>query len=90
MLAFKVIVNGQLHCTMGMGPTGSMHAFIGWSEVTHGRCFADLRLSGLTDRGDEQWIWPSVDDLKIGDKIEIEIVEIDDVDPPNIVDLANR
>ena len=78
MIAFKVSVNGDRVCTVGVGWDGVLTA--GVMRPPH---FGPrLQASGLEVATNEHLEW-TVPKIKVGDKICIEIIEADSVDEPS-------
>jgi hypothetical protein len=81
--AFVVTVNGQRLCTAGIGPNGVLSAIIDWVGGGRNRPSGGdfgFHVGGLDSRTGEHVDW-TTPELKVGDSVTVEIVEIDEVDP---------
>jgi hypothetical protein len=80
MIAFVVSVNGHRVRTIGIGDSGVLSAIVSWT--VHPGEPGDLRLSfgGLDTRTDEHIRWPDPPEIKVGDTVTIQVVEMDAVD----------
>jgi hypothetical protein len=81
MRAFKVYVNGKRLCLAGIGDNGVLTANVVW--VT-GRGGADqfLEVGGLVGATDENVRWAKRKPLRVGDQIQIKLVDATAVDKP--------
>jgi hypothetical protein len=81
--AFLVRLNGKRLCTAGVGPNGVLTAIVDW--VGGGpRRTADghfgFHVGGLDSRTGEHLDYEAPE-LKVGDKVTVELIEADHVDP---------
>jgi hypothetical protein len=81
MRAFEVFLNGKKLCVAGIGDDGVLSAIVNW--VT-GKNAADLFLhvGGLVSPIDEHVSWENQKHLRVGDRIEVKIIEASFVDKP--------
>ncbi len=83
MKAFVVRVNGKRLCTAGIGPDGVLSAIVNWvgggARRTAEGHFG-FHVGGLDSRTDEHVGWQTPE-LRVGDKVTVEIVEAEHVDP---------
>ncbi|PPD45451.1 MAG: hypothetical protein CTY16_10150 [Methylobacter sp.] len=99
MYAFKVQINDQEPIIGGAEDLGVLTAIVtatgklGFSSFPHrgdGTRNIDFRLGGLTTRGeeneDEHFTWLDATELKLGDRILIEIIETDTAHPIILVE----
>jgi hypothetical protein len=83
MKAFVVRVNGKRLCTAGVGPDGVLSATVNWVGGGPRRdAEGDLlfHVGGLDSRTGEHLDY-TTPQLRVGDKVSIEIVDADVVDP---------
>lgn len=83
MKAFLVRLNGKRLCTAGIGPNGVLTVSLYWvgggSRRTAEGHFG-FHVGGLDSRTDEHVDY-ATPDVKVGDKVTVEIIETDRVDP---------
>ena len=90
MTVFDVSVNGRRLCRAGVGADGVLNAIVSWAKLTGAAAAtarrlrqpleeARLHVGGLRD--DTHRRWPGRD-LKIGDRVAIDIVAATSWDPP--------
>jgi hypothetical protein len=81
MRAFRVALNGEKVCLVGIGDEGVVTAIV--SCVT-GRARDDLSLEvgGLVSSANEDIKWINQKPLRVGDELQIKIVEATLVDKP--------
>lgn len=83
MKAFLVRLNGKRLCAAGVGPNGVLTAIVNWvgggSRRTAEGHFG-FHVGGLDSRTGEH-IDYETPELKLGDKVTVEITEADQVDP---------
>jgi hypothetical protein len=81
MRAFKVHLNGKRLCLAGIGDEGVLTASVVWAT---GRDGADqvLEVGGLIGPTRENVSWTKRKPLRVGDQIQIEVVEVSGVDEP--------
>jgi hypothetical protein len=79
MRAFKIHLNGKRICIAGVGTDGVLTTHIDYV----GQKGDDIRLAvtGLFTKTDEHAIWTTMG-LKVGDKVQVTVVETDRVDKP--------
>jgi len=84
MLCFDVRVNGKRVTLAGVGEDGVLNAIVGWvcqERRSPGEpCTLDLSVGGLDERAHLRWVEDRP--LKVGDQVEIAIVEADAPDAP--------
>ena len=80
MIAFRVDVNGKQVCVAGVGQHGTLTTFVNYVSQDR-RTMLDLAVSGLYTATEEHAIWKKVD-LKVGDKVQVTIIETNSVDKP--------
>jgi hypothetical protein len=82
MRAFKVDLNGKKLCIAGVGRSGVLTAIV--SYVSRDRA-ADLflQVGGLDSLTNEHVRWVKQKPLRVGDKIRVEIIDVDSVDAPS-------
>jgi hypothetical protein len=80
--AFVVRLNGKRLCTAGIGPNGVLTAIVNWvgggSRRTAQGHFG-FHVWGLDSRSGEH-IEYGTPELKVGDKVTVELIEADQVD----------
>jgi hypothetical protein len=81
MMAFVVSVNGERVCTSGVAGRGVSSVGISWVAGAPRRNGLVFNVGGLDRLSNEFMDW-DVSQLKVGDKVTIEIIEADQVDPP--------
>jgi hypothetical protein len=83
MIAFRVRLNGKRLCTAGIGPDGVLTAIVTWvgggSRLPELSNF-DFHVGGLDSRTREHVDYETPQ-LQVGDKVSVEIIEADQVDP---------
>ena len=77
MIALLVKVNGKRICLAGIGDHGVLGAGIEWINTEHRKRLA-FHVGGLADDTFHEWTTPK---LKVGDKVLIQVVEADQVEP---------
>ena len=90
MIAFVISVNGKRCCTIGIEGEGVLTSHVtgvimaGISNVEGAPLNngLDFHAGGLDSTTQDHLRW-NVPEVQIGDRIEIEIVETDKVDPPS-------
>jgi len=80
MKAFDVRLNGKKICVAGIGEDGVMNTMID-HVVGNGRDRLDHTVGGLLSPTDEHVTWKRLP-LKVGDKVEVRIIEAAAVDSP--------
>jgi hypothetical protein len=83
MKAFLVRLNGKRLCTAGIGPNGVLTAIINWvggGSRRSGDGHFGFHVGGLDSRTGEH-IDYKTPERKVGDKVTVEIIEADQVDP---------
>jgi hypothetical protein len=80
MIAFRVNVNGKRTCVAGVGERGVLTTFVNYVSNDRQRTI-DTAVSGLYTATEEHAIWKKVD-LKVGDKVQVTIIETNSVDKP--------
>ena len=80
MKAFDVRLNGKKLCVAGIGEDGVMSTLID-HVVRNGHNGLDLTVGGLLSPTDEHVTWKRLP-LKVGDKVEVRIIEAAAVDSP--------
>ena len=81
--AFVVSVNGRPLCTAGIGPHGVLTANVYWvgggsQRMAEGHF--GFHVGGLDSRSGEHVNWETPE-LKVGDKVTVEIIETEQADP---------
>jgi|SRR5580658_4420253 hypothetical protein len=81
MRAFEVCLNGKKLCLAGIGDDGVLTAIVNWVK---GRGGTDmfLQVGGLVSQVDEHVRWVNQKHLRVGDQIQIRVVEASAVDKP--------
>jgi hypothetical protein len=79
MRAFKINLNGKRICVAGAGADGVLTTHIDY--VGQGSGHLRLAVTGLFTKTDEHAIWATLG-LKVGDKVQVTVVETDLVDKP--------
>jgi hypothetical protein len=82
MIAFVVAVNGQRICTVGVGDSGVLSAHVSWTGRAGKPGDLDLGIGGLDTRTEEHIRWPPPPEIKVGDSVTIQVIEMDSVDTP--------
>jgi len=81
--AFVVTVNGRRLCTAGIGLDGVLTTIVNWvgsgTQRDSGGHFG-FHVGGLDSRTGEHVNW-TTPQLKVGDRVTVEIVEVEEVDP---------
>ncbi|QEG22234.1 hypothetical protein [Mariniblastus fucicola] len=86
MLAFKIILNGDVICTAGADDGHRvLGAALSWTHRTPDDI--DFHVSGVPETN--QLFDYDVPAIKIGDKITIEVVDTDDISKPDTVKPPN-
>ena len=81
MRAFEVYLNGKKLCLAGIGDDGVLSAIVNWvTRRDRGDLF--LEVGGLISPTEEHVAWTSQKPLRVGDKIQVKIVERSTVDKP--------
>ena len=91
MIAFEIILNGQKLCTAGAGDLGVVATNLCWvrrKSLPDGVVIPDwtpeeltIDVGGIDSYTDEHLRWLR-EELKVGDTVEIRVIEIDRVDEP--------
>ena len=81
MRAFKVYVNGKRLCLAGIGDDGVLTASVVW-VTGRGRADQFLEVGGLVGATDENVRWMKRKPLRVGDQIQIKLVDATAVDKP--------
>lgn len=80
MLAFRVDLNGKQLCVAGVGQHGVLTAVVDYAGDERGGT-TSLHVGGLFTPTEEHALWKD-QDLKVGDKVVVTVVETDLVDKP--------
>ena len=84
MLCFDVRLNGQRVALAGVGEDGVLNAIVGWvcreKRLPDEPCTLDLSVGGLDDDAHLRWVEDRP--LKVGDHVEVVIVEAEQPDVP--------
>ena len=80
MLAFQIVVNGELVCTAGAGPNHRVLASaFSWTHRDPDRI--SFTVGGISESDQHQDY--KVPEISIGDEVTIRIVDTDNVDQPD-------
>ena len=80
MLAFQILVNGNVVCTAGVGPDGRVFASaLSW---THRQPEQVSFTVGGVPETDQHLDW-NAPEISVGDEITIRIIETDEIDAPD-------
>ena len=80
MLAFQIVVNGELVCTAGAGPNHRVLASaLSWTHRDPDRI--SFTVGGISESDQHQGY--KVPEISIGDEVTIRIVDTDNVDQPD-------
>ena len=80
MLAFQILVNGNVVCTAGAGPNDRvLGTALSWTHRDPDRL--SFSVGGIPE-SDQHVDW-NVPDVAIGDEITIRIIDTENVDPPD-------
>jgi len=83
MRAFEVSINRKRLCLAGIGDDGVLSAIVNWvTREASGNLF--LEVGGLISPADEHVAWVSHKRLRVGDRVEVRIVEARSVDKPKM------
>jgi hypothetical protein len=93
MICLKVSINDEPYCTAGIGEYGCISTFVTWVKIEGDNGEPNLpvqpgdvllNVSGF--RADQTPVhWGNIaDHLAVGDKVSIEVVDLDTADPPQI------
>lgn len=89
MRAFEVSLNSKKLCLAGVGSRGVLSAIVNWvTDESGGDLF--LQVGGLVSPSDEHVRWENQRRLRVGDTIEVKIVDAESVDPPKKRKRADR
>ena len=84
MLCFDVRLNGQRVALAGVGNDGVMNTIVGWvceeCRPPDEPCALELSVGGLDDQAHLHWVEQRP--LKVGDRVEVVIVEAAQPDAP--------
>ena len=87
MLALEILVNGKLIMVAGVADWDLIQAHILARKTPDGTNDMDLNVRGLPVQTDPETVehirWPSTQ-LQLGDKVEIKVIESENVTPPLI------
>lgn len=100
MTAFRIFVNGEQRCVAGIEEFGVFSSILTWvsrdskalqhlPEEMREQQSLSLQVGGLYSSGElsgKHCRWGE-DDLRAGDRVEIQIEDLDEVDAPKIVDM---
>ena len=81
MRAFDVYLNQKRLCRAGIGDDGVLTTTINW-VAGKGRADLFLQVGGLVSPQDEFVNWVGQKRLRVGDRIQIEVVDVKLVDEP--------
>lgn len=92
MIAFEVYINGQKKFTAGGEDYQSLNALLGLIRLPSPKP-DDVRItfmaSAITPQHDRVGIWPTLE-VAIGDRVEIRVVDVTNVDSPESVQALER
>jgi hypothetical protein len=82
MRAFEIHLNGKKLCLAGIGESGVLSAIVNWvARENVGDLF--MEVGGLVTPVDEHVSWMRQKRLRVGDKIQIRVIEAISVDKPS-------
>lgn len=81
MRAFEVYLNGKKLCVAGIGDAGVLTACVGLA-TGKGPIELHLHVGGLISTSRESVTWVGQQSLHVGDKVQVELVEVPSVDEP--------
>jgi hypothetical protein len=81
MRAFEVSLNSKKLCLAGIGDDGVLSAIVNWVP-RKGKGDLFLQVGGLAGSSDEHVSWENQRPLRIGDTIEVKIIDAESVDAP--------
>ena len=81
MRAFEVRLNGKKICLAGVGNDGVLSTIVNWVP-RDGRGELSLDVGGLISSEDQHVMWIRQRRLRLGDRVEVTVVEKDEVDVP--------
>lgn len=84
MLAFEVKLNGKRVCIAGADDLSIISTHIGGSpgRTRHAKAEAFYSVTGMTAREDFHLRWTGIEPLKLGDLIQVRVLEVDQADAP--------
>ena len=92
MLAFEVYINGQKRFTAGGEDYQALNALLGLVRLPLPKP-DDVQItfsaSAITPEPIRAALWPTMD-LTVGDRVEIRVVEVGEVDPPDSIETPER
>jgi len=81
MRAFEISLNGKKLCLAGIGSDGVLSTIVNWvAKRGEGDLF--LEVGGLITPPNEHVSWEQQKPLRVGDRIQVKIVETNSVDEP--------
>lgn len=81
MRAFEIYLNGKRLCVAGIGDSGVLSAIVNWvARENVGDLFMDV--AGLVTPIHEHVSWIGQKRLRVGDKIQVRVIEATSVDKP--------
>ena len=96
MICLKVSINGETYCVAGVGDQGCISAFVNWVNIEGDEVNpklpiqpGDVLLTVSGFKADQTPVhWRDVaHHLVIGDKVSIEIVELESADRPKVTEM---
>jgi hypothetical protein len=81
MRAFEVSINGEKLCVAGIGDDGVLTTIVHFS-VQHRDGGSFLQVGGLIGQTQDHVNWVNQKPLKLGDNVEVRIVETEAADSP--------
>jgi hypothetical protein len=81
MLAFEIYLNRKRLCVAGIGDEGVLAAIVDW-VARKDRPTLSLHVGGLFATGEQHVSWINRKRLRLGDRVEVKVVEAKMVDKP--------